>query len=472
MNQNPPEPKSSSQSAARLRIRVIWTSLLLATAYVGWFWYDQFYCTPLEFYHRVWVNARDYVFSPEKLKNWNTWEHKFDSQIKSDEDSVTLANQMLASLKDPYTYVSDAIQVQKQAEQSDGLFVGVGMIGDPELVKECEKIKELRKAGDAQAKARKVFQKVYKVWLDTPAERGGLKKGDSIISLNGVSMEGESMPTISKVIRKSVGKVMTMVVERDGKLVTLQVTPSTIVMKPLSIASISDEIGYLRINNFLQKDIADRVDKAVMDLANKKGLILDVRGNGGGSVDACLKVASLFLDDVRLTSIKARVPQKGYVTYNYDLKPQFIQVDTCDGDKVLYSDDKPRSERLWKSKPVVLLFDERSASAAEMLVGALAQNGRATTVGEKSYGKGVAQQTVRLPNGARMSVTTGRYFTPNGQWLGDGTDSDKHGLEPDKVVEQKDDVDYESKDDKQLAVAVDVLKEKLKDATTEANVQP
>ncbi len=463
-------PEGSKKPAAKSKFRRVATiSLYLATAYIGWFWYDQFYCTPVEFYHRVWVLARDNVYSPEKLKNWSVWEHKFDSQIKTDEDSVKFANEMLESLKDPYTRVSDATQVQKAAEQGDGLFVGIGMIGDPEFIKEAEKIKALRLAGDTEAKTKRVLQKVMKVWPDSPAEKAGLKRDDKIVSIDGVALECESMPAISKIIRKNVGKTLLMVVERDGKPVTLSVVPGTIVLKPLAIADISPEIGYLRINNFLQKDVPERVEAAISGFKQKKGLILDLRGNGGGSVDSCLKVASLFLETGRLTSIKARMPQKGYVTYNYDLKPQFIETDTCDGDKVLYSDEKPRFDSLWKDKPVVLLFDEHSASAAEMLAGALAQNDRAPTVGEKSYGKGVAQQSMRLPNGARMTVTTGRYYTPNGQWLGDGTDNEKHGLVPDTEVVMKDGIDYQAKDDNQLQVATKMLKERLSALGTTSN---
>lgn len=469
MNDKSPELSGSSNQAStetnlasseRLR-RVIWIGLLLATAYVSWFWYDQLYCAPVDFYHRVWKLARDNVYNPEKLKNWDVWEHKFDSQIKNDEDSVKYANEMLASLKDPYTNVSDAIQVQRAAEQGDGLFVGIGMIGDPEVMKECEKIRALRKAGDAAAKAKKIFQKVIKVWPDSPAERAGLHKGDKIVSLNGIPLEGESMQKTSGLIRKNLNKEVELVVERGDKLLALKVTPSTIALKPLAVAEIDPEIGYLRINTFIQKDVPERVEQELTKLGGKKGLILDLRGNGGGSVDSCLKVASLFLETGRLTSIKARVSQKGYVTYNYDLKSQYIQTDTCDGDRVLYSDEKPRFERLWKDKPMVVLFDEHSASAAEMLAGALVENDRALSVGEKSYGKGVAQQTMRLPNGARMSVTTGRYYTPKGKWLGDGTDSDKHGLVPDNEVAMNDEVDYQSPSDTQLSAAVELLKERM-----------
>lgn len=466
MNETAPELSDLPEEPTYQRFRrVVLVGLLLAAAYVSWFWYDQMYCTPLEFYHRVWVLARDNVYSPEKLKNWDVWEHKFDAQIKTDDDSVKYANEMLGSLKDPYTNVSDALQVQRAAEQGDGRFVGIGMIGDPEYMKECEKINALRKAGDAAAKAKKVFQKVIKVWPDSPAERAGLRKNDKIVSLAGIPLEGESMPKISALIRKNVDKPIELVVEREDKLVAMKVIPSTIVLKPLAVAEIGGDIGYIRINTFLQKDVPERVEQQLAKFEGKKGLILDLRGNGGGSVDNCLRVASLFLETGRLTSIKARVSQKGYVTYNYDLKPQYIQTDTCDGEKVLYSDEKPRFERLWKDKPMVVLFDEHSASAAEMLAGALVENDRASSVGEKSYGKGVAQQTLRLPNGARMSVTTGRYYTPKGKWLGDGTDSDKHGLVPDKEVVMKDEIDYQNAGDIQLAVAVDLLKDRIRNAS-------
>lgn len=236
-----------------------------------------------------------------------------------------------------------------------------------------------------------------------PAEKAGLKSKDIIIEIDGTSTAGMSVSEAVQKIRGPQGSQVKLKVARDG-----QVLDFTIVRQDISIPSVTSKVengvGYLTISRF-GEDTAGLAKKAALDFKQKNvtDVVLDVRGNPGGLLDAAVSVSSLWLPKGTVVLTERR---DGIVTNTF----------RAEGGDVL------------NGIPTVVLIDSGSASASEIVAGALKDNNAASLVGEKSYGKGSVQQLVKLQGGGVLKVTIARWFTPGGKNI------DKAGIEPDVKV--------------------------------------
>jgi C-terminal processing protease CtpA/Prc len=211
------------------------------------------------------------------------------------------------------------------------------------------------------------------------------------------------------------------------------------------------------------------VEKDFDRLAEGRALILDLRGNPGGGVDLCLEIVSSMMDEAPLVSLRSRTTDGHFMTSQYILTKTDLTIeDQVEGQAKTASHHK-RMVNVWGKKPIIVLVDQYSASAAEMVAAALAENGRAKLVGERTFGKGIAQLYFPMPMATCVSVTAGRYFTPSGHWPGDGqdlTDAQRaapegklRGIEPQYAVPAEKDLVYAEAHDNQLQYATDLLKE-------------
>lgn len=203
-------------------------------------------------------------------------------------------------------------------------------------------------------------------------------------------------------------------------------------------------IGYIQIKTFSSENTAAEVEAALKALAGAKSYILDLRGNGGGYVMQAFEVFSLFVDDGTFTTLKGHY--KG-AAYKEEYVVQAKHLENIENGKVTKYDRRPN---LTGSKPVVVLVDSDSASASEMLTGALKDAGRATVVGVKTFGKGIAQIAPAMKNGGAIRVTFAEYFLPGGSSI------HRKGITPDRTVNRG------SSGDGQVAEALKVIDEKLK----------
>jgi len=239
----------------------------------------------------------------------------------------------------------------------------------------------------------------------TPAERAGLKNGDIITRINDQSAIHMSQDEAVHLMRGEPGTQLDMAVLRPGEGKEYEFK---IIREIINVPSVEDKvigdgvpIGYIKLNQFHARsaqEIADSVNR--LNAKDIKGIILDLRDNGGGDFEASIAIADIFLEDKEVVSVK---DARGQETVH-------------------------RAEAGSVKLPMVVLVNGNSASASEILAGALKDNKRAVLVGEKTYGKGLVQTVFPLRGGGALKLTTQKYFTP------DGTDINKIGINPDYVV--------------------------------------
>ena len=240
------------------------------------------------------------------------------------------------------------------------------------------------------------FVKVIAPIDDTPAERAGVKAGDLVIRLDDTPVKGMSLGEAVKVMRGKPGTDITLTIVRDGvdKPVKITITRAVIKVKSVKYRTLEPGFGYLRITNFQTKS-GDDVLQAVSELkeqndGNMKGLILDLRNNPGGVLGAAVSVSDAFL-------------KKGKIVYT-EGRSEDAQLDFS-----------ATPEDVLKGAPMVVLVNGGSASASEIVAGALQDHKRAIVMGKRTFGKGSVQTIFPLQNNTGVKLTTARYYTPSGR---------------------------------------------------------
>lgn len=267
---------------------------------------------------------------------------------------------------------------------------------------------------------------------NSPAEKAGLLSGDIITKVDGVEYKGvDGLEEASNKIKGEAGTIVNLEVKRDGKILTFEIAREKVIMNPITSEVLESNIGYLQVMSFDEESSIEFKEK-YEDLKNKgiKSLIIDLRNNGGGIVQEALNIADYIVP--KGSSLMITVNKKEKEVVEVAKKEPIIDI------------------------PVIVLVNENSASASEILVGALSENNCATIVGTKTYGKGVIQDILKLTDGSALKLTTEEYFTPNRNKI------NKIGIEPDVVVELPEDVqtsyNIERSKDTQLNKAIEMLK--------------
>jgi len=264
----------------------------------------------------------------------------------------------------------------------------------------------------------------------TPADKAGIKAGDRIIKVDGEPYTGETMDLAASAMRGKAGTKVEITLLRagSGKEETLTLRREKIVSKSVSAKMLEDNIGYIRISAFEQNTAKDfETELHNMEVKGAAGVVIDLRGNGGGLVDASVDIADRLLPE-------------GTITYTEDQK----------GERQYYKSKSGATEL-----PYVLLVDGGSASASEILASAVKDNDGGLLVGARTFGKGIIQMIEQLKDGDGIKLTIMQYFSPN------GTPIQKKGIEPDievKLTEDDYDEDGVLVNDRQLEKAVDLLK--------------
>ena len=245
---------------------------------------------------------------------------------------------------------------------------------------------------------------------DTPASRAGVKPGDFITHLDGDQVMGLTLQEAVEKMRGPVNSDIKLTIRREGREQPLEVTLTRAVIKIQSVRSrAEDNIGYIRVTTFNEqtdKGLERAIENLKKEIGPKLiGYVLDLRNNPGGLLDQAIGVSDAFLDKGEIVSTRGRNAEEGQ---RYNAKP---------GD-------------LAAGMPVVVLINGGSASASEIVAGALQDHRRAVLMGTKSFGKGSVQTIIPLPGHGAMRLTTARYYTPSGRSI------QAKGIEPDIIVEQ------------------------------------
>lgn len=228
-----------------------------------------------------------------------------------------------------------------------------------------------------------------------PADKQDLKPGDQVIKINNYEVKGKERSQISQLLRGPRGSSVDLLIIRDGALISKKLTREEIKQPNVSYSGVTDNnVAYIRLDKFLENSAQEVKDAAVtLNKQHPKGMILDLRYNGGGILQEAVKIVNLFVNkDVVIVTQKGKNPQKT-ITYKTFSEPLFPQV------------------------PLVVLISGSSASASEIVAGALQDLDRAIIVGQRSYGKGLVQQTFNLPYNSLVKVTVAKYFTPSGRCI-------------------------------------------------------
>ena len=242
----------------------------------------------------------------------------------------------------------------------------------------------------------------------SPAARSGLRSGDQIIAVDGVAVESERMYETMHRMRGRAGTRISVTVLRDGEAITHEMKRSIIRMASVHHETLSPAYGYVRVSQF-SETTARELTRAIDDLQEDKGgmlegLVLDLRNNPGGVLDAAVNVADLFLDSGVIVSAEGR-------TVDSRFRRSAHRGDVLDGAEL------------------VVLVNQGSASASEIVAGALQDHGRATVVGTRTFGKGLVQTVMPLSKGRAIKLTTSRYYTPSGDSI------HETGITPDVFIE-------------------------------------
>lgn len=368
--------------------------------------------SPDELYDNVWkLIHTKYVDVSDNNQVWTTWRNRYKGKLNTPEDAYVAIDTMLTSLNDPYTRFLDPKEFAEETSSIKGSLKGIGVqigLKDGNLV-------------------------VIEPIVGSPAEKAGLLADDKILEINGVSTKGISIDKAADQIRGEVGTTVKLLIKRkDLQPMTFTVQRAEIEVKavttkpPINVV-IPEEIQYIRLNSFISKNASTEIRDILVKSRDKKGYILDLRSNPGGLLSNAIIMSRMFL------------------------RPNEVIVSTVD--RYGYKDTMKSGGGKITSKPLVVLINKGSASASEIFSGAMKDNGRATIVGEQSFGKGLVQEINKLPYDAGVNITIQRYLTPNGD------DIHKKGITPDIVVKLTDD-NIKNKDDVQLKEAIKILQEK------------
>lgn len=269
---------------------------------------------------------------------------------------------------------------------------------------------------------------VTRIFDNSPAEKAGLKPGDIFISVDGENVKGIELEDLVSKLKSDKNKIATVLVNRDGEEIEIKIEKSIVEIPSISTEMLDDNIGYMYISIF-GMNTDDEFDKALNELKEKgmEKLIIDLRDNSGGYLSTVTNMISKFVD-------------KNTVIYQIKDKNKITKYTALNNETLNYK--------------TVILVNENSASASEIMTSALQEQYGATIVGTKTYGKGTVQQTKDLSNGTLIKYTIEEWLTSNGKSI------EKDGVTPDVEIELNEEYfnTYEKKDDNQLGKAIELLK--------------
>lgn len=317
----------------------------------------------------------------------------------------------IEGLDDQYTEYISKEDMKDYMDDTTGNFVGIGIY----MVKDTDSNKVM----------------VLSPIKGSPAEKAGILPGDLIISVDGVQYSADEMSVAASKIKGEEGSKVKVEILRGTETLNFELTRENIKVNPVEGKVLKNNIGYIKFSSF-DENTSEEFKTKYEELQKQgiKSLIIDLRNNGGGIVTEALNIADYVLEKDKV---------------------------------ILYEVDKNEKEKIEKSKndpiinmPIVILTNNNTASSSEILAGALKDHEKAKIVGTKTYGKGVIQQLMTLPDGSGLKITAEEYLTPN------RTKINKIGIQPDEEVqlpdELKNKLTIEEKDDTQLRKAIEILK--------------
>jgi carboxyl-terminal processing protease len=393
--------------------------------------------SPKELIDEVWqLIDHEYVDDSFNSVNWDDVRTTYlNRTYTSQEEAYDAVREMLEQLEDPYTRFMDPQEFSSMQVDTSGELTGVGI-----QITQEEETDDILVVAPIE---------------DTPAYEAGLLSGDIITSIDGQSTEGMELSDAVELIRGPVDSSVKISVTRESKPLEFELTRARIEIHPVRYsveAGPEGSVGYIRLTQF-SANASDEMRNAIEALEERSvtGYVLDLRSNPGGLLFSSIDIAEMWINEGTIVS-------------------------TVDRNSV--SDEEVARNQALTDRPLVVLVDGGSASASEILSGALQDNDRAALVGTQTFGKGLVQSVRPLTDGSGVAVTIAKYLTPSGR------DINKLGIEPDFIVElteEQQEVLSENRDkigtmeDPQYSKAIEVLSDSIRaqrQSASAAGVQP
>lgn len=322
---------------------------------------------------------------------------------------------MFNSIGDPYTVYMNSNEFENFMTETEGSFGGIGIqvtIDEKGLVTVIAPIE------------------------DTPGERAGLKSGDKIVKVDGEDVIGMELDEVVDKMKGEKGTKVSLTISREGRedYLEKEITREVIRIKTVKSEMLEDDLGYIRISMF-DENTSEDFNSHLKELENQnmKGLVIDLRGNPGGSLREVVEISDRILGEQTIVYTEDREGKKEY-----------------------YDSDKENQLKI----PLVLLVNEGSASASEILAGAVKDSKSGTLVGSTTFGKGIVQTVQTLSDGSGMKYTSSEYFTPS------GINIHGKGIKPNVVIEMPEELlqqpTVELEEDPQFQKALEVLQSKIR----------
>lgn len=328
-------------------------------------------------------------------------ENDFYKKVDKEELINGALKGMFEATGDQYSQYYTKSEFEKLMEQTSGTFVGIGVVISP--VEDENLIT------------------VVAPMEGSPAEKSGIKPGDKILKVNGEDVSSKQMDKALTLIKGKEGTTVNITIKRNNQVLDFDVKRAKIINKTIEYKVIDDNIGYIKMYSFDEhtyKDFTKALDK--LEAKNIKGLVIDLRDNPGGLLNICEDIADEILDQNQvIVSVKN----------NKEKSKEYV------------SDNKKQLDL-----PIALLINSGSASASEILTGAIVDNGKGIAVGTTTFGKGLVQTVRQMRDGTGFKLTTAQYYTPSGAYI------NGKGIKP--TIEEQDEA-------KQLDVAVDWIKKEI-----------
>lgn len=332
---------------------------------------------------------------------------------------------MVESLDDPYSNYVDPEHYRFVRGDLSGEIEGIGVV-----------ITENEETGEIE---------VVNVLTGTPAERAGVQPGDAFVVVDGENVVGLTYLELASRVRGPSGSTVDITMRRGDDLIDFNIERARIEIPNIETELLDGDIGYISMAEF-SSVARTQVDAAIdgLEATSLNGLILDLRGNPGGLLSTATEIAALFLEEGIILIEDFGDGDKEV----YEVREGMVVQTEADGTERTYSTNATFRDL---DIPIVVLIDERSASASELVAGAWQDYGVVTLVGVTSFGKGTVQLQNSLGNGGGMRLTVARWLTPNGTWISE------QGVTPDIVVEIPEDAELAEGEDPQLEAAVNYL---------------
>ncbi len=368
---------------------------------------DHSHISSQKLFDSSWKIIRDNYYDPELNEQaWTRWKEHYHGKIKTDEDAKIAIDTMLASLDDPYSRYMSKSEYTEQNNSINSKITGIGV--------------------NITSIAGKIH--IVNVMEGTPAQFANLLPEDIILAIDGKEVNGLPLSEVANLVRGPENSFVNITILRNNDKIVKKVMRKEIKIKTVKSSIIDKNIGYIQISSFIGSTTPNEFLEALEKTKDTQGLILDLRGNTGGLLPNAVFIANLFIPQGNIVSIVGR---NGY---KYDINAQDTEFSI--------------------KKPTVVLVDGNSASASEILSGALKDYNKAKLLGTKTYGKGMVQKIIPMPNETGLNLTIAKYLTPK------GTDINKKGITPDIQVEFSL-KDVKTNNDAQLQAAKNVLSKML-----------